>query len=182
MRVHDTLASWLLAYAVLGVAWAEVFRRDAIGPSVVVIFAMFGVGAMMFGITKQAVWQRTFASVATAPFSLFFGWISVASLANLAAWANARGLFSGESETGFTIALIGIAVTLALIVSRRYRDSVYPCVVLWALTAIWIAQRGENLPVANMALASAIIVGIWTLANGTWVRSHPIPPGALSSS
>ena len=176
LAVHDWLAKGLVCYAGLGVAWAEIFRRDALGPSVTVILAMFAVGAMMFGIAKQAVWNGHFRAMVAAPFALFFGWISVAALANLAVWTESRGVIvTPEGRANFAVVMIGIAVALAIIVSRWYRDSIYPLVVIWASLAIWVAQRGENSLVANGALGGAVLTLLWVFANAVWVRRHPTP-------
>jgi len=180
VREHDAMSKLLVIYAVLGVAWAEGFRRGAIGLSLVIIVAMFVVGALMFGLAKRKVWAGYWPALVGAPFSLYFGWISVATLANAAAWVDYRGGFGSlGGEVSWTILLIVASVLLGLIVSRRYRDSIYPGVIAWAVFAIWVAQKDVTPLVAYVALAGAIITLGWMIGNVAWVRRHPIPPGAL---
>jgi benzodiazapine receptor len=179
ITTHDSIARLLVIYAVLGVVWVEAFRRGAIGLSVVIILAMFVVGAFMFGLAKRRVWSGDWPALAGAPFSLYFGWISVATIADGAAWVDSRGGFSAfGGEIGWTILLIVAAVVLAVIVSRRYRDSVYPGVFVWAVFAIWLAQRDVTPRVAYAALIGAIVTAIWTMGNGAWIRRNPVPAGA----
>ncbi len=171
---HDSMTPGLIAYSVLGVSWTVLFRHQYLAASVGVIAAMFLVGSWMFGLAKRAVWEDVAHPLASVPFALYFGWISVAAIANTMAWAVASGVFDwSASQVGWTLIAIVAATTVAVLVSRRYSDTTYPAVVAWALAAIFAAQREITPLVANTALLGALIAAVFAVKNSLWLRHHP---------
>ncbi|MDB9495822.1 hypothetical protein PN441_20495 [Spirulina major CS-329] len=92
------------------------------------------------------------------PLSLYFGWISVATVVN-----GATALYSsGWTELGFGAAvwacvMVGVATLLGIAIALYYRDGVYPGVLIWAFVAI--AQRqAELMPVGASAIAGAVLL------------------------
>ena len=75
------------------------------------------------------------------PFSVYLGWITVASIANVAAALVSVGWdgFGLSAETWAIVAMsIALIVTLMVIVARR--DIAYSLVVVWALVGIAVKQ------------------------------------------
>lgn len=72
-----------------------------------------------------------------APFSLYFGWITVATIANITAFlvGNHWNGF-GISPVVWTIAVLIAGLAIASAVVIRNRDFVYPVVILWAYGGI----------------------------------------------
>lgn len=170
---HDAMSPWLVAYSVLGVTWSVMFRHEHITASLVIIAGMFLVGGWMFGLAKRAVWEDVAHPLSSVPFALFFGWISVATIANTMAWMLARQAYSSpESELGWTLIAIVAASTVAGIVSHRYSETTYPAVVAWALAAIWVGHRAMPLT-AHVALCGAVFCAVVAIRNAVWVRRHP---------
>jgi hypothetical protein len=171
---HDAVAPWLTAYSVLGAAWIVAFRHSHITASLSLIVAMFLVGGWMFGLAKRAVWEDVAHPLCSVPFALYFGWISVATIANTMAWMLANDAFSSpESQVGWTLIALISAVFVACVVSRRYSETTYPAVIAWALVAIWVAQQDILPIVANVALVGAVVAGLFSVRNSLWVRRHP---------
>lgn len=84
------------------------------------------------GWTRWAVYR---------PFSLYLGWISVATIANVSAVLVAAGWTGGGvSPVVWTMVMLGVATGLALRMSYRHGDVVYTAVLLWALAGIAIKQ------------------------------------------
>lgn len=94
------------------------------------------------------------------PLSIYFGWISIATIANVTAFLK----FSGwtDSESLWTIVMIGVACLLSLFIILIKRNTFYGFVVLWALYGIILkrqqvdAVQYEN--VINAAYAAIFIV------------------------
>lgn len=159
LAVHDRLAGWLVVYAIAGVLWTELFRRELIGASLAVIAGMFAIGAWMFGLAHDAARAGVVTRWVRMPFAIYFGWISVATIANAATWAVARHAFVTPAvETRWTLAFVAAAGLLGVLVSWRYRVAAYSAVVTWALVAIWVAQREANPLVGYFALAASAAV------------------------
>jgi hypothetical protein len=93
---------------------------------------------------------------ARLPFSVYLGWISVASIANAAAvlthyqWNGA-----GLSPETWTMIMIAAAIALALIFLMKKADVPYALVIVWALYGILARTQAANirtLLIAGIAL------------------------------
>jgi hypothetical protein len=90
------------------------------------------------------------------PFSVYFGWISVATIVNIAtALYSNKWDGSGISPTVWTIILSVIAATIAGIITIRYRDVAFTAVIVWALVAIAVRQASQ-LAISSTTVALAI--------------------------
>lgn len=150
-HVYDALALPLIVVNVLGTAWILAYTRDFLGLSVVLILASVIAGAMMFVSAAQyaparnSLWLRV-------PFSLYFGWITVAALACITQWMQARGwVATPGGETTVTVLFVLFAGAAGAAVALHYRDWIYPAVVAWATFAIAVAQRDSTGAVALTA-------------------------------
>ena len=92
------------------------------------------------------------------PFSTYLGWISIASIANVATTLvslNWDG-FGINSETWASLIII-VALLLSLIVITIRKDVAYSLVIVWAFVGISAAQTAyEN--IVTLTQVSAIIV------------------------
>jgi len=91
------------------------------------------------------------------PFSVYLGWITIATIANITAWLvgvnwNTFGL--GEQFWAVAVIIVGIAIALSILFTRR--DIFYCLVVDWALLGILI----KRLAVETTPDQSVIIITI----------------------
>jgi hypothetical protein len=94
------------------------------------------------------------------PFSVYLGWISVATIANVTALLvdiNWDGF--GLSEQFWAAAVIGVAIVLALAVMFTRRDIFYGLVVDWALLGI-LLRRLSMTDVPDLSVRVAAIAGM----------------------
>jgi tryptophan-rich sensory protein len=188
---HDRIAPAFIAYNLLGIAWITVFRAEWLAASVVVIVAMLAAGIVMYLRASQAIERGELAGGWRAPFSLYLGWISVATIANTAVVLVANGWRGGRwDEVSWTLLMIGVAVMLGLVIGHRRRDFVYPAVIAWASLAIYVARRGDHADVAAAAWLAGIVLLGWCGLLGVEkllpskpalleARTHRHNPGAL---
>lgn len=95
------------------------------------------------------------------PFCIYSGWVSVALIANIAAYLTKTGWDRfGFSETFWTVVMMVIAafIHLFMIWKRNMRE--FALVLIWSLIAIAVANRNENSTVVWMASIVAVIVFI----------------------
>lgn len=92
------------------------------------------------------------------PFSVYLGWITVASIANVAAAAvslDLNGLGLGEITWTVLVIIIALIITLGVIVTRR--DIAYSLVLVWALVGI-VVKQSDNQSIVLTAGASATVI------------------------
>jgi hypothetical protein len=79
------------------------------------------------------------------PFSVYLGWISIASIANAAAFlVDIRWNRFGRGEPFWTVLMIAAGIALALLALYRRRDIFYALVVDWALLGILLKRLSED--------------------------------------
>ena len=112
------------------------------------------------------------------PFSVYLGWITVASIANVAAALTAIGWtgwgLSGVAWTDLVI-IVALIITLAVIVTRR--DIAYSLVIIWALIGIAVKQVGEQGILIAAGASVVIIIITLILARSGMVTKALKRPG-----
>lgn len=73
------------------------------------------------------------------PFSVYFGWITVAAIANATALLVSLGWDGfGVSQSVWTIAMLAAGLIIGVSVSIRFKDIAYGVVLIWAYAGILI--------------------------------------------
>ena len=156
-------ASVLLIVACMAqITWVYLFTMRLFWLSVVamlvILLALIG-AYWQLGIGKVQV-LRDRQWLAHIPFSIYLGWISVATVVNIAS-----ALYSsnwdgwGINGTYWTVIMLVIATIIAAIVAIKRADIAFTCVFIWAYVAITIRQL-NNPTISITAVASAIILEI----------------------
>ncbi|MCW4040973.1 MAG: tryptophan-rich sensory protein [Candidatus Bathyarchaeota archaeon] len=95
------------------------------------------------------------------PFSVYLGWITVASIGNVAVTlVSLNGNGWGLSELSWTILMIGVAIAVTLIMIVRKRDIGFSLVLIWALLGILVKQSD----VQNIVLTTGSGIGLIVIA------------------
>src|SRR6056297_2949759 len=93
------------------------------------------------------------------PFSIYLGWISVATIANFSAFfvsINWNGF--GLSETFWTVLVLAVAILLGIIFTIRNKDIFYALVVIWAF--IGILSKRLTADITYTSIISTVLIGI----------------------
>jgi hypothetical protein len=156
-------AGWLLVIASIAqIIWIYLFEARffmlSIVPIVGILLPLIGMYQCLEIGTRRV--SRQVQWLVHAPVSLYLGWISVATVVNVAI-----GLYSlnwnglGISSTVWTVLMIGVSGTIAFLVLLQKRDPIFPLVIVWALVAIAL-RRWSFLPIAATAMGLAIVLAI----------------------
>ncbi|GAE92083.1 hypothetical protein JCM21714_1064 [Gracilibacillus boraciitolerans JCM 21714] len=155
---------WLSS--VLNVAWILSWHYQLF-----FISNMIMIGLLVTLITLYLRGKKVQASkLELLPFSIYLGWISVATIANISYYLVYLGFGEKESISIFwTIVMIIIATGLALLFLWREKDIFYVLVFIWAFIGIGIKNNAEFNEVAWTAYACAlflfIVVTILTISH-----------------
>lgn len=75
--------------------------------------------------------------LAKLPFSVYFGWISVATVANITTWLVSMGWKGGGTSEGtWMVAILLVAAAIGIVTTLRNRDAAYLAVFIWAYAGI----------------------------------------------
>ena len=97
------------------------------------------------------------------PFSIYLGWISVATVANVSQVLYFIGWNGfGLSEEIWTVFMLVVGAVLGILMLLRERDYAYAAVLIWAF--IGIAAKQANTPIiAYSAWAAVGLITLWGL-------------------
>lgn len=116
-----------------------------------------------------------------APISLYLGWISVATIANISvALTAAQWSGSPLNPTAWSVIVLVVGATLAVLALLREADSVYAGVFVWAYVGIAVATSDGFVQIVSAVLAAAIGAGI-ILSGVRWSRRGPGEPTTLQA-
>ena len=161
LSLPDALAKPLTLVSVGLGTWVVLFAHELIVPSAGVMFLLLAATAMAYGRTRRRIFAGAAPRLAGVPFSLLLGWLSVAAVINFTiairelGWQTADG-----ASVTLTLGLIVAVVALGLLMSRVFRDLVFPVVIAWALVWVWVARLREFPELGWAALIGATVVVI----------------------
>ncbi len=97
------------------------------------------------------------------PFSIYLGWISVATIANITV-----ALYSldwngfGISDVNWAVIMVIVAAALSLLMLLRHRDIFFSAVIVWALVGIGV--KFSNIQILNItAFVCAIAIFVFVI-------------------
>lgn len=97
------------------------------------------------------------------PYSLYLGWITVATIANISYTLKYYGVSLGINEVSGTIILLVIAACIALTGRYFSDDPFFPAVFVWAILGIAASNTEPNLVIAAYIIAVFIFIFILIL-------------------
>jgi benzodiazapine receptor len=120
--------------------------------------------------------------VVSVPFSLYLGWITVATIANVTAVLSYLGWKGGGvSPVAWTVALLAVGVLLAAVNAYFRSDVAYLLVLVWAFAGISV--RWLSHPVLSVAgfTAAGLVLVLLAASRLGMVRKSPKSPAARST-
>lgn len=155
---------WPAAGAFLGNAlWAlytQIYGLSAISVAII----LFTLVCLLTVYRRLALWEAPFSPgerwCAVLPLSALAGWLTVASIVNIAASLRFHGVDAGDAgpPIAAAILLVGGAIAGAALVRGRGNPA-YALVFLWALSAVYASGgRTEGMIAAATAVAALIVV------------------------
>eukprot|EP01122_Echinamoeba_exundans_P013960 TRINITY_DN6212_c0_g1_i1.p1 TRINITY_DN6212_c0_g1~~TRINITY_DN6212_c0_g1_i1.p1 ORF type:complete len:319 (-),score=53.77 TRINITY_DN6212_c0_g1_i1:987-1943(-) len=153
------------AFNLLGCVWLFVFQQMWISLSVLVIGGMLGVSWSIYSRIidefdkKKESLSKLDWSLVQIPFSALTSWTTIAFTANLFVWMQYMNWESGAWSSTLTNTAI-VANAVVALVALLVPDPVYPLVTMWSMAGISWKNSGINSQVSNVALTSALTLGV----------------------
>lgn len=174
-KTLDDIGVWYWLSSGANIAWIFLWHYN-IFYTTIIAMALLLISLIVIYLRLNR--QRAEASPAMkwavhVPFSIYLGWITVATIANATSlvWLTGWNGF-GISAEAWTAIVLAVAVVIALIMAIIHADAAYLLVLVWAF--IGIVMKHPTVPlVAGSAGAAAAVVGI--LAIVSLIPNSPFP-------
>ncbi|WP_203363947.1 TspO/MBR family protein [Bacillus sp. REN10] len=141
----------------LNSAWIVLWHYEFFAWTVIVMIALLLTLISLY--TK--IEQTPYSLMDRLPFSIYLGWVSVATIANISyalKFYQWNGL--GLSDIAWTIIMLFVATILAIAFQAKHHDLAYPLVFVWAFIGIAVKSKDTSQVVAFTALILAIFLFI----------------------
>ena len=177
-----TITPWFIASNVLNGTWIIAWHYDVIWGSLLIIVALL---ITLIVINKSTTservdWGNTVA--VRLPFAVYFGWVTVATVANASAFLVSLGFRGGVvlSETAWTITILLVAAAIGIGVTWINSSMAYGLVFVWAFWGILSRhlspeEWNEAYPAVILTLQIVLpVLAVSALVGGVrWLR-HPV--------
>jgi len=103
-------------------------------------------------------------------FSVYLGWITVATIANITSLlVDINWNRFGLSESFWTVAVIIVAIIIALVILFNRKDIYYVLVVDWALYGIWVKRNSVDAEPIQIIIVT-VLTGIALISLGIVIQ------------
>ena len=163
---------WLFIANILNGVWVIVWLFEWTGLSLVVMTGLlFSLLRVLLSMSKMLSSLSTTICM-KIPVHIYTGWITVAIVANAAAYLVKLGWTGGflSAET-WTLIMIVIATLINLFVLLSLGIRSYAMVGIWALMAISNKQAEAFESIGALALWSSVVLGVMIILSFFWVPS-----------
>jgi hypothetical protein len=142
-------SAYILSCA-LNCAWIYFWHHDQIAICLAIILFLLGTLAYVVARLRGAHSPADTWGV-KAPFGIYLGWVTAASLVNFAILLRAANVDLAQAEIAMGAGLLLVAAGAGVVYRVAFINYFAPLAVAWALTAIAVKQSGKTLIVAAAA-------------------------------
>lgn len=139
----NTIGGLFILSCLFNIAWIVSWHYLQFGLSVIVMLSLLSTLATLYlRLNKVSI-----PFMVKLPFSIYFGWITVATIANITAFLVSIGWDGfGIAPVVWTNIMLVIATIIGIIVMFTKRDIAYMSVIVWALVAILYKRQAIGTP------------------------------------
>jgi len=142
--------------------WLFTWHYNVFGLSVLVMLSLLGLliaSYLRLDVNRSSARGAEWWSV-DLPFSIYLGWITVATVANITDWlylVEWNGF--GISAPVWAVIMIVVASVLGILMTISRRDAAYALVLVWSFIGIAVKQTPAPLIVANAWIGAILLLG-----------------------
>jgi benzodiazapine receptor len=144
-------------------AWLFCWHYNLFGLSVLVMLALLGLliaSYLRLNVNRSSVTRLEYWSV-DVMFSVYLGWITVATVANITSWLYFVGWDGfGVAAQTWAVIMLAVASLLGLAMAWTRRDVGYLSVLVWAFVGIAVKQTSAPTVVLGAWSAAALMLGL----------------------
>lgn len=140
----SSMAKPFILLSLLNTAWLFAWQYDIIWLSLILMLGILG--TLIHISSKQAKVKLSGIDWLTirVPFSIYFGWITVATIANVAIFLTTIGWDGwGIDDTTWTVIILIIGAAIGVVTSLLRKDWAYLAVLVWAYIGILVRHTTE---------------------------------------
>ncbi len=158
-RRIERIGPWFILSNLLNATWIFLWQYGFFSLTLIIMLALLGTLITIYqrlgiGLTKVAIQQRLLVDL---PFSVYLGWITVATVANFSITLYNLGWNGfGIAPQVWAVIVLAVATGIGAAMVLLRKDLAFAAVLVWAFAGITVKQI-ETPVVAAAALIAALI-------------------------
>jgi len=178
-QIIQKITPWFIAANLLNGSWIIAWRLELLWLSALVLILLL---FSLYKINKVTTTQRqdlTTTFTIRIPFAIYFGWVTVATIANISSLLVQLGFQDGyilDAQT-WTVVILIVATLIGTATALVNSSPSYALVLVWAFYGIYSRHTSPfewNLEYPNIILATQILIpvlGVVSVVAGfRWLR------------
>jgi hypothetical protein len=150
-------------------AWIYFWHYQHVGLSVLIMILLLCSLLAIYvrlKIGKSSVTMKEKLCV-HVPFSVYLGWITVATIANVTAFLiSIQWDGFGIDQLTWTIIIIAVGTLLTYLMLALRKDLAFSLVVLWAFFGIWLKRMAQPNTITDINVATTVSIAIVLIVAG----------------
>ena len=162
------ISPWFQLNCLANALWLVVWHYDLLALSMLLMLVILVTLVRIYATLIAEIEKAPFTEhlVLYLPFSLYTGWIVVATIANASILQTAWGFDDvGIGAVDWTLVKLALAGTIGATMLLKYRDIPFGLVVAWAAFGISVMQSGTP-AVSGAATTLALLMAFLTMRDG----------------
>lgn len=134
-----------IATSLINISWIFAWHYDFIGLSVLIMLVLLGLLIKIADILRvEQLTSREKLFIST-PFSVYFGWITVAAIANITVFLVSVGWKGfGIADFVWTSIILLVGALIAILRMRKDKNIAYGLVLIWAYSGILLKHVSQS--------------------------------------
>ena len=165
-RMIAKVGIWFIVSCIANIGWIFAWLNEYIGLSVMVMVLLLFSLIMIILRGRLELDDEPLPIIAFLwwPFTFYSGWITVALIANIAAFLTAENWSGfGISEVAWTIIMIVVAGLVNLLITWTRNMREFALVGAWGIIAIAVANWNEH---QAIVITAVVVAGILLISTG----------------
>ena len=170
------ITPWFIAANIFNGSWIIAWRLELLWLSSLILIGLL---ISLYKINKVATAKKsTFEQTISVrlPFEIYFGWVTVATIANISSFLVQLGFQDGYliSAESWTIAILVVATLIGTATALVNSSPAYSLVLVWAFFGIYSRHTSAfewNFQYPNIILTTQVLMGLLVVVSvGAGVR------------
>ncbi len=144
-KLFATINRYFLITSLANIAWIFAWHYGVIWLSVLIMLTFLTFLIKIADVVNKEKLSLTDTLYIRAPFSIYFGWITVATIANITVFLVSLGWNRfGISEAVWTIIILLVGACIGTLRMWKDKNIFYGIVLVWAYGGIWLKHTSAS--------------------------------------
>ncbi|MBN1168896.1 tryptophan-rich sensory protein [Candidatus Woesebacteria bacterium] len=144
-KLFNKIGSLFIVTSLANSSWIFAWHYDLIALSVFIMLLLLVYLIKIANIVKNTKLSKKDNLLIRLPFSIYFGWITIATIANITVFLVSIGWNGlGINDQIWTIVILLVGAAIVILRGLKDKNIAYISVAVWAYFGIWLRQTAQE--------------------------------------